>query len=101
MIHFVIRKNTDNDPIALVRLNSNENSDMNIGVPYKHHRFGWMAPVQRVGRHVFNLMIGNDQDIADVLTLSSEYRLEVVAQAEWESFVEFDLFPVLKLAVAK
>jgi len=101
MIYFVIRKNENNDPIAMVRLNSTESSDMTIGVPIPHPRFGWMAPVQRVGRHVFNLMIGDHDDIAEALAMSVSYRLEEVTKGEWESFVAFNLFPVLKLAVAK
>ena len=101
MIHFIIRRREDKEPLALVRLNANENSDMNILKPVTHPRFGPMAPVHRVGRHVFNLMIGDNKEVEDALSNVLGYQLERVGQAEWETFVAFDLFHVLKLGLVK
>ena len=101
MIHFIIRRKEDKEPLALVRLNANESGEMTIMPPVLHPRFGYMAPVKRIGIYAFNLMIGDNEDVQQALSNSLGYTLERVTQAEWESFEEFDLFPVLKLAVAK
>ena len=101
MIHFVIRRSGDNEPLALVRLNANESAEMTIMSPKVHPRFGPMAPVHRFGLHAFNLMIGEHTEVHEALSNTLGYRLERVTEAEWESFDAFDLFPVLKLAVAR
>jgi len=101
MIHFIIRRSEDKEPLALVRLNVNESKQMTIMKPVTHPRFGVMAPVHRHGRHVFNLMIGDNEEVAEALQNQKRYQLDEVKQAEWESFTAFELFPVLKLALVK
>lgn len=101
MIHFIIRRREDKEPLALVRLNANESADMTILKPITHPRFGPMAPVHRFGKHVFNLMIGDNKEIVDALSTSTGYHLEQTSQAEWETFAVLELFPVLKLAMTK
>jgi hypothetical protein len=110
MIHFIIRRSEDKEPLALVRLNANGSGNMTIMPPITHPRFGVMAPIHRGGRHTFNLMIGDNKEVEDALTpikvkhskfTTKGYQLEQTSQAEWETFVAFDLFPVLKLAMAK
>jgi len=104
MTHYLIRRTADKEPLALVKINS-PIGGMSIGTPIPS-RFGMMAPVIRVDgggreRHVFNLLIGDNPEITDALTLFGTYRLEEVVQAEWETFSALGLFPVLKLAMAR
>ena len=101
MKYFIIRRREDKEPLALVRLNVNESSQMTIMKPVTHPRFGVMAPVHRIGRHVFNLMVGDNKEVEEALQSTVGYQLDEVRQAEWESFTAFDLFPVLKLALVK
>jgi hypothetical protein len=110
MIYFILRRKTDKEPLALVRLNANGSDTMTIMPPITHPRFGVMAPIHRGGRHTFNLMIGDNKEVEDALTpikvkhskfTTKGYQLEQTSQAEWETFVAFELFPVLKLAMAK
>jgi hypothetical protein len=101
MKYFIIRRSKDKEPLALVRLNVNESSQMTIMKPTTHPRFGPMAQVTRYGRHVFNLMIGDNKEVEEALQKSTGYQLDEVGQAEWETFIAFDLFPVLKLALVK
>jgi hypothetical protein len=101
MIHYVIRRREDKEPVALVRLNANGSDDMTIMAVGTHPRFGVMAPISRAGRHTFNLMIGDNKEVEDAIRSKTGYNLERVKQAEWESFAAFDLFPVLKLGLAK
>lgn len=100
MIYYIIRRNKDKEPLALVRINAKDGVDMIIHYP-RLSRFGMLAPVERKGQHVYNLIIGNNQEIAEALASSSNYNLEITTQAEWESFGAFELFPVLKLAMAR
>lgn len=101
MLYYVIRIRMDNEPIALVRINAKENGDMVILKPVRHPRFGAMAPIQRVGRHVYNLMIGDNEEVESALSSPLGYQLDEVTQAEWESFDAFELFPVLKLGMVR
>ncbi len=101
MLYYVLRRSVDKEPLALVRINAKERGDMVILAPVTHPRFGSMAPIQRLGRHVYNLIIGNNEEIEEALKTTSGYQLEEVTKAEWESFVEFDLFPVLKLGMVR
>lgn len=110
MIHFLIRRKEDKEPLALVRLNASGSEEMTIMPPITHPRFGVMAPIHRGGRHTFNLMIGDNTEVEDALRpikvehsnfTTRGYRLERVKQAEWETFMAFELFPVLKLAMAR
>jgi hypothetical protein len=90
----------DKEPLALVRVNATERADMIIHFA-RSSRFGVIAPVERMGRHVYNLMIGDNKDVEMALSgMMTNHRLELTTQAEWESFAAFELFPVLKLAVA-
>jgi hypothetical protein len=107
MVHYIIRRTLDKEPIALVRINAKDGVDMVIQHPIIHPRFGAMAKVSRFvedrGSHVhaFNLMIGDNEEVAKALQTSVGYQLEKTTKAEWESFNAFDLFPVLKLAMAR
>lgn len=101
MLHYVIRRTRDKEPLALVRVNAKEAGDMVILRPVIHPRFGVMAPINRIGRHVYNLMIGDNKEVEDALINTAGYQLEEVTQSEWESFDAFELFPVLKLGVTK
>lgn len=100
MLHYVLRRTDDKEPLALIRINATSRSDMVIGMPGPT-RFGTMAPVSRMGVVVYNLVIGDNKDVEAALMGMTGYRLEEVPQAEWESFDAFDLFPVLKLAIAR
>jgi nitrate reductase NapE component len=46
-------------------------------------------------------MIGDNKEVEEALQKSTGYQLDEVGQAEWETFIAFDLFPVLKLALVK
>ena len=104
----VVRKK--DEPLALVKVNAKRTDGegklitMGIGLP-RSSRFGMMAPVTRVIRghneHVYNLMIGDNEDVLLALVNPTGWRLQEVEQAEWESFEAFELFPVLKLAMAR
>ena len=101
MLHYVIRRSEDKEPLALVRVNAKEKGDMVILAPVRHPRFGMMAPIHRVGVHVYNLMIGDNEEVEAALKTGLGHQLEEVSESEWESFAEFDLFPVLKLGLVK
>ena len=108
MVYYIIRRRDDDkEPLALVRLNAKDGVDMVIQSPTTHPRFGPMAAISRfVERrcshiHAYNLMIGDHEEVAKALRTTIGYQLEVTTKAEWESFKAFDLFPVLKLAVAR
>ena len=104
MLHYVMRQNPtvddrDPEPLALIRVNATKEGDMSIGLP-RPSRFGPLAPVSRNGRHVYNLMIGNEERVEIALHGMSGWRLQQVTQAEWETWAEMELFPVLKLGMA-
>ncbi len=101
MLYYIIRRREDKEPLALVRFNSNEKAQLVIGKPFTHPRFGVMAPVTRFGIHRFNLMIGDNKEVEDAINKELGYQLELTTQAEWETFDVLELFPVLKLAMAK
>ena len=90
----------EEEPIALIRVNATVQGDMIIMMPMKT-RFGWMAPVHRSGQHVYNLIIGDNEEVLKALQSTMQYKLEQVKQAEWESFEAFELFPTLKLGMAR
>jgi hypothetical protein len=100
MLYYVLRRTDDKEPLALIRVNATTQGNMVIGMPGPT-RFGTMAPVTRLGRVVYNLIIGDNKDVEAALDSVTGYRLEEIPQAEWESFDAFDLFPVLKLAMAR
>lgn len=105
MIYFVMRQNKtleikDPEPLALIRVNAREHGNMDIGMP-RPTRFGPLAPVRRNGMHVYNLVIGDNEPVEAALYTLTDWRLEEVTQAEWETWAEMDLFPVLKTAVAR
>ena len=100
MLYYVLRRTDDKEPLALVRVNATKEGNMVIGLPGPT-RFGTMAPVSRMGTVVYNLVIGDNKEVEAALTGMTGYRLEEIPQAEWESFDAFDLFPVLKLAMAR
>ncbi len=101
MLYYVIRRRDDREPLALVRVNAKEKGDMVIQAPVTHPRFGPMSEVTRIGIHAYNLLIGDNPEVEEALKTAMGYQLEEVTQAEWESFAEFELFPVLKLAMAR
>ncbi len=110
MLHYVMRTTPgwqdkavgrpEEEPIALVKVNAKERGNMSIGTP-RPSRFGSMAPVNRNGQHVYNLLIGDNEDVEIALIGIGSYRLEEVTQAEWETWAELELFPVLKLGMAR
>ena len=98
MIYFVLRrKQGEQDPLALVRINSNTHGDMRVDVP-RYGRFGYYSPVERSGKVCFNLMYGEHEDVGAAVL--GGCILQQVTQAEWETFDAFELYPVLKLALA-
>lgn len=101
MIYYLMRQTGDEkEPLALLRINAAINGDMQIMSP-RPSRFGPLAPVYRKGQHVYNLLIGNNEDVMMALWEVGRWKLEQVKQAEWESWAEMELFPVLKTAMAK
>ena len=101
MIYYLMRLNDDEKkPLALLRINSVIEGDMQI-MSARPSRFGPMAPIHRKGRHVYNLLIGDNEDVSMALWEACRWKLEQVKQAEWESWAAMELFPVLKTAVAK
>ena len=100
MLYYILRRTEDKEPLALIKVNATTQGNMLIGMPGPT-RFGTMAPVSRMGQVVYNLIIGDNEDVEAALTGMTGYRLEEVPQAEWESFDAFDLFPVLRLAMAR
>ncbi len=100
MLYYVLRRTEDKKPLALIKVNATTQGNMVIGMPGPT-RFGTMAPVSRMGQVVYNLIIGDNEDVEAALTGMTGYRLEEVPQAEWESFDSFDQFPVLRLAMAR
>jgi hypothetical protein len=119
MLHFVMRQVKSNEtpdphPIALLRINATVRGDMTIGFP-RPSRFGLLSPVSRDGRLVYHLRIGDNPLVEQALTppgirkyssglLFGDWEppyLEEVTRAEWESWAEMELFPVLRTALAK
>ena len=101
MIHYLMRQTGgEKEPLALIRINASANGDMQI-MAVRPSKFGPLAPVFREGKHVYNLLIHDNDDVSDALWEAGKWKLEQVKQAEWESWAEMELFPVLKTAVAK
>lgn len=102
MIYCVLRQRNgagqDEEPLALVRFNVKEFGNLVVGAPTKG-RFGWQAPCNRSGLHVYNLMLGDHEDVRKALESVQGWRLEEVTRAEWESWSEMELFPVLRTAI--
>jgi hypothetical protein len=112
MLYYLIRRADDKEPLALVRFNAREEGNMFLGL-ISESRFGPYVKVNRNNQHVYNILLGDNQDVIDALEYKlrphdgpnsfkggTNYRLEQVQQAEWETFEAFDLFPILKVAVA-
>jgi hypothetical protein len=52
-------------------------------------------------QHVFSLYVGDNVKVTRALNnIGLPHDIERVSQAEWETFEAFDLFPILKVAVA-
>lgn len=100
MLHYVIRKKDEDEPIALMRINARERGNMHI-TTFRVGKFGPFAKIDRNGHHIYNLMFGEHDDVAGAMMDSKDYQLEEIEKSEWESWKEMDLFPVLKTAVAR
>jgi hypothetical protein len=112
MLYYLIRRRNDKEPLALLRFNAKEEGNMFLGI-VSESRFGAYVKVDRSGQHVYNILLGDHQDVIDALDYKARsdsknalkhgtnYRLEQVEQAEWETFEAFALFPILKVGMAR
>ena len=104
MLYYVIRRRADKEPLALCKVNAKERGTMTLGSVQRYGtiaRFGPVVKVSRMGIHMFNLIVGDNDEVAECLDTLSGYELEDVTEAEWESWAVMELFPVLKMAVAR
>ncbi len=105
MLHYVLRRkatkeNREPEPLCLMKVNAKEEGNMTIGLP-RPSRLGTLAPVTRNNVHVYNLMIGDNEDVEAALFGMEGWYLQMVTQAEWETWSEMQLFPTLKLGMAR
>ena len=104
MLYYVIRRREDKEPLALCKVNAKQRGDMELGDIIRYGaiaRFGPVVKVSRMGVHVFSIIVGNNDEVAECMEKQSNYNLEEVTQAEWESWAVMELFPVLRMAVAR
>lgn len=105
MLHYVLRRKAtaerrDPEPLALMKVNANQEGDMTIGLP-RPTRLGYMAPISRNGQHVYNLNVDKHDDVQAALFGVEGWYLQMITQAEWETWAEMELFPVLRLGMAR
>ncbi len=65
-------------------------------------KYGLYVKIMRRQKHVFNLYVGDNVKVTRALNnIGLPHDIERVSQSEWETFEAFDLFPILKVAVAR
>jgi len=104
MLHFVLRRSSDKEPLALFRINAKVENDMNISTLVYRGRFGPFVRIYRNAYHAYNLMLGSHDDVIQSLsynpyTEKADFCLELVTKSEWESWDEMELFPRLKTSI--
>ena len=65
-------------------------------------KYGLYVKIMRRQNHIFNLYVGDNTKVIRALNnIGLPHNIERVSQAEWETFEAFDLFPILKVGMAR